>query len=64
MGIIHVGKNMLIHIIDRRAPKGRFWTRDNGRFVGVDNSTGEAWTEEFDTKEACFDYLGGAADEE
>ncbi len=38
-----------------------FWHYDenSGKYVGIDNTTGEAWTEEFDTKQECFDWLNG-----
>lgn len=41
------------------APIGQFWLRSDKRFVAIDNSTGEAWTEEFKTKKSCLKYLKG-----
>ena len=34
-------------VIETREPLGKFIHPSNGIFVGIDNETGEAWTEEF-----------------
>lgn len=49
----------LKEVIDNREPLGLFWAKDNkvNKYVAVDNSTGEAWTEEFDEWEECKKYL-------
>lgn len=45
------------------APRGLFYTRErtmSGKPAGwtaIDNGTGEAWTEAFDSKEACLEWL-------
>lgn len=39
------------------APKGLFYLRDGPIFIGVDNSTGEMWTEEFRKLETCVSWL-------
>lgn len=41
------------------SPKGKFWLRDGGGYVGIDNHTHDAQTEDFRTKEECFDWLEG-----
>lgn len=46
-------------IIECRYPEGYFMTQEGGRFVGIDNSYGEAWTEEFKSKERCIRWLAG-----
>ena len=46
-------------IIDTRQPRGLFYTRENGMYVGIDNTTGEAWTEDFKTLGACMEWLHG-----
>lgn len=46
-------------IIESREPRGLFWTAQGGRFVGIDNITGDAWTEDFKTREECFEFLEG-----
>ena len=44
-------------IIALRGRKGLFWTLENGRYIGIDNRDGNAWTEEFNTREACERWL-------
>lgn len=44
-------------IIDTRQPIGLFYEIDGDWYVGIDNSTGDAWVEEFKTKEECFAWL-------
>ena len=39
------------------SPKGSFWCKDGGRYVGIDNRTGDAWTEDFATLSACLNWL-------
>lgn len=41
------------------APEELFWLKDGEAYVGIDNTTHDAWTEEFDTKEDCFAWLRG-----
>lgn len=41
------------------AEAGLFWHVDGDTYVGIDNTTHEAWTEEFSTKQALFDWLNG-----
>jgi hypothetical protein len=40
-------------------PIGRYYLQENGVWVGIDNSTGDAWTEEFPTKRKCLKWLRG-----
>ena len=51
----------MLRVIETRKPQGLFWTLEkSGRrsvFVGCDNRTGDAWTEEFPTKQACIAWL-------
>lgn len=48
----------------RYEPIGRYYLQEDGKWVGVDNSTGDAWTEEFPTKRKCLKWLrGGNLDE-
>jgi len=52
-------------IIERREPKGLFIRRvGKGQYVGIDNRTGDAWTEDFTTRNECLDWLLGAEREE
>lgn len=51
-------------IIDTRKPLGKFYLIDRGIYVGIDNSSGDAWTEEFDSFEAMIKWQQGIEDEE
>ena len=44
-------------IIALRGRKWLFWTLENGRYIGIDNRDGNAWTEEFDTLSECKQWL-------
>lgn len=44
-------------VINTREPLGKFWTKEKDIYVAIDNSTGDAWTEDFRTKEECMAYL-------
>lgn len=44
-------------MIDTRQPLGLFWLKDGGWYVGIDNRTGDAWTEEFRTRKKCIWWL-------
>jgi len=45
-------------LIETRQPKGLFYTTEkNGIIVGIDNSTGDAWTDEFENLDKCKDWL-------
>jgi hypothetical protein len=49
-----------LEIIEKRKPLGSFIIEEeNGTFTGIDNSTGDAWTEEFKKKINCIDWLNG-----
>ena len=55
-----IGRHQAKQIIKVRHPVGKYWlSEENGKFVGIDNSTGDAWTEDFDTKQECIDWLEG-----
>ena len=38
--------------------RGTYYTVENGRYVGIDNRTGDMWTEDFRSKHACLKWLG------
>lgn len=40
-------------------PLGLFYLEEDRRFVGIDNSDGNAWTEEFQDKDSCLRWLNG-----
>lgn len=42
-------------------PIGRYYLQEGGKWVGIDNSTGNTWTEEFPTKRKCLKWLRGGS---
>ena len=44
-------------IIDTRYPLGLFYVLKAGVYIGIDNSNGEAWTEEFSDLRKCKRWL-------
>ncbi|ARE87744.1 hypothetical protein [Clostridium formicaceticum] len=44
-------------IIETGLPIGLFYEIDRDYHVGIDNSTGDVWVEEFNTKEECIAWL-------
>lgn len=50
-------------IIDKRVPLGKFYLIDGDKYIGIDNSSGDAWTEEFDSYEEMRDWQLGLEDE-
>lgn len=46
-------------IIETRKPKGLFVLDTGIEIVGIDNLTGDAWTEEFPDMEECLNWLVG-----
>ena len=44
-------------IVTEREPRGLFWYFDGNVYVGIDNTDGEAYCEEFSSKEDCFEWL-------
>ena len=60
MGIKKVSGEELDSIIDKREPIGLFYCKDGRVWVAVDNSTGDAWTEEFKSESAARAWLVGA----
>lgn len=40
-------------------PYGLFWSKEDDKYVGLDNSDGCCWVEEFRTKRACIKWLRG-----
>lgn len=45
------------HIIEKRRPIGLFYHEDGNTYVGIDNSSGDAWVEEFQSIEECINWL-------
>lgn len=44
-------------VIEARQPMGIFYAYEDGVYVGIDNSTGHAWTEEFSSLRKCKEWL-------
>lgn len=58
--ISHISKEEALQIVETRIPQGRFLFEDeNGKYIGIDNSTKNAWTEEFPSMKDCFFWLAG-----
>ena len=52
-----------VEIIQTRKPLGKFYLFQDGMVVGIDNETGEAWVEQFDSKDKCIRWLVGEDDQ-
>lgn len=59
----YVGKNDALAIIENRVPLGMFVHDEGTVVVGIDNSTGDAWTEEFPDLTECLMWLADAMEE-
>jgi hypothetical protein len=56
--IVKVTVEALREIIETRQPLGWYYAREGRRcYVGVDNSTGDAWTEDFRSLRHCKRWL-------
>lgn len=56
-GILKITPKDAREIIDKREPHGLFYLEEDGVFVGIDNSTGDAWIEEFPDMTECLLWL-------
>ena len=60
MSRIHrVSPEKVLNVIDFRTPWGLFLTKEGRKWVAVDNTTGDAWTEEFSPKRQAVRWLRG-----
>ena len=57
--IRQVSPKKLTDVINCRTPIGLFLTKEGRKWVTVDNSTGDAWTEEFSRKHQAVRWLRG-----
>ena len=55
--VIKVTLKEATSIIETRLPSGLFYCIENGVYVGIDNSYGDAWVEEFKSKSSCVRWL-------
>ena len=55
--IQRVSPERLRQIIERYAPRGLFLAKEGRTWVAVDNTTGDAWTEEFSRKRQAVRWL-------
>lgn len=44
-------------INDTRRPLGLFYSLNDRRYTGIDNTTGQAWTEDFSNLRQCKRWL-------
>lgn len=63
MQILIVDKEVLFEVLqrieknDKRLPKCKIVAYDSTVWVAVDNSTGQCWTEDFDTQAEATEWL-------
>lgn len=55
-GITQLTRDAANTVIKHRAPLGLFFVVDEV-IIGIDNTTGDAWTEEFKELDACIQWL-------
>jgi hypothetical protein len=51
-------------IIETKEPIGRFIVSNESEITGIDNTDGEAWTEDFESEQKCVTWLVGGDKEE
>lgn len=57
--IHRVRPKQVLNVIDCRTPLGLFLTKEGRKWVAADNTTGDAWTEEFSRKRRAIRWLRG-----
>ncbi len=57
--IKRVSPDFLGKVIENRTPCEHFLAKEGRKWVAVDNSTGDAWTEEFPCKRQAIRWLRG-----
>lgn len=50
----YVNQEEAIEIIEHRGRRGLFVQEDGATYIGIDNSTGDAWVEEFPNAMVCL----------
>lgn len=56
---VEISKIEAYQVIDKRKPLGLFFLKEGEGYTGIDNLTGDAWTEEFATRAECIKWLKG-----
>lgn len=46
-------------IVNTKKPIGKFITKNDGKYVAIDNSDGQAFVKEADTLDECKSWLNG-----
>lgn len=54
---VQVNEEQAEHIIEFHEPIGNFYLENGNIFIGIDNSTGDSFIEEFSDKETCIAWL-------
>jgi hypothetical protein len=57
MKALEISQEKANAIIESREPKGVFYHKENDRYIGIDNSVGEAFVEEFTDLKTCIYWL-------
>lgn len=52
-----IGHKEAAEIIETRMPIGLFLEDTGTKIIGIDNSSGDAWTEEFQNRQECLRWL-------
>ena len=55
----YISQKQALAIIETRKPIGRFVLDTGIEIIGIDNETGDAWTEEFPDMQECLTWLCG-----
>ena len=56
--VCEVTRELAMKIIETKEPIGLFMALwEDEKYVGIDNNTGQAWTENFDDIESCISWL-------
>jgi len=58
--IKEITKEAASKVIEMRRPQGRFFHMEGDKIIGIDNSTGDAWTEEFTNMKEFLNWITGS----
>lgn len=61
---LEISKAEAYRVIDARKPLGLFFLKEGEGYTGIDNRSGDVWTEEFATKAECLKWLKGSGERE